>query len=60
MVHTAGFTGLVDAFDTRDGHRLFHTDLGVQIFGASPVIADGTLYVTTRTAGLFAFRPPDD
>lgn len=60
VVYTASFTGVVEAFDTRDGRRLFTTQLGEgrMAHGATPVVAGGALYVNSSDQGLFALRPP--
>jgi len=58
VISTASFSGRVEAFDTRDGRRLFTTELGQTVHGATPVVANGTLYVNTSANGLVALRPP--
>jgi outer membrane protein assembly factor BamB len=57
VVYTAGFHGVVQAFDAYTGAQLFETTLS-QFFGGNAVIAGGALYAATENSGLYALGVP--
>ena len=51
--------GVLMAFDVKDGRQLWRKNLGT-IQKASPVLADGKLYVGTENGKLYILRPRAD
>jgi outer membrane protein assembly factor BamB len=56
LVYVLRGNGALSAFDARSGERLYRERVGGDAFSASPVAADGKLYLTSEEGDVFVVR----
>ncbi|MHC4495908.1 MAG: outer membrane protein assembly factor BamB family protein [Planctomycetota bacterium] len=56
LLYISDFTGRLHCFDAGTGDHCWQHELGAGVWCASPVVADGKVYISTERNRLWVFR----